>query len=633
WNDRDPRYDRSAPDRHHDDGNTHDLTAVSTIISSVHRQVDRLVEFLGNSSDASQQNASSMRTMAGQGYHQHQHRGHVVEVRKLQQLLSQNPEALECLCSGEFYNTDMEETPADLSQISNFSAEQYHQDVIQRQEELILFVDDLLSVVCLENNSTYEDPSVASLLNSIVIDIAGSILPNLTTSCIHPLNQEQHSRLLRRVFYQIQDVSDEHSYLNARVSSPEFMGDLQVLERLVTLLNEEVSTEQLEAIVDPAEAVPALQLPLELLSHTVSGGTQRDQHNALQQQPYASFPPSLTYSLRVLLNSLLQYLSQMLVREHEKKSCETDQPTPSIREWLLQQGSRTTGDNSMDRMPTPVEQPKVLVTREEEGSPITVPNAKELLVMLDQYGTSLSDVTMSLLQESSTSKSQDDQEYYDDSQRASDVETSLEKIEMQMRMVHLTAEFMFVMDSEQAIASNYIMTGALRSLWTEFATFVLDQMTNGIAYQDNDGLQAAATEILFRLTKTYIGVLFRSEAMPAGQRLTPVATPGLVDDEICSLITTIFCLMQGTNEESWNGEGKEWVAYLLEKHPSKSCLQQTLYAALLALTSCPEENQVQDEAGSNYFTLLGLTGLDDAAECHFDDPWKSYLKDVIFPSV
>jgi hypothetical protein len=54
----------------------------------------------------------------------------------------------------------------------------------------------------------------------------------------------------------------------------------------------------------------------------------------------------------------------------------------------------------------------------------------------------------------------------------------------------------------------------------------------------------------------------------------------------------------------------------------------------VALTSCPEEDQIQEHTDSKYFTIMGLTGLDDADAGVEDveDPWKSYVRDVLFPS-
>jgi hypothetical protein len=617
------------------------------MISSFHHQVGLLLELLGQDNDDSQNTSSLAVVMGGRQYY---HRRHGAELRQclrtIKQILSHEQE-MESLRDGQFCTMDTEK---ELTPESD-------QDALRRREELCLFLDDLLTVACLENQR--EDPSAAALLNSIVVKIASSILPTLNQ--IIPFHKDQISSLLKRVFYLIQDVTEESWYLDHRVSSPESTSCLALLESLVVVLNENITPDLLDEIVDPSEAIPALQLPLELLCRAGTSGNLESSPLTPNDVLSLFLTPSLSYSLRVFLNSLLQHVNHLIVRDHERTSHGT--APPSIREWLQQQRQNKTAEkrsrandghnnSALMEMNKTTHSPGIFnacVTQEDSNVGFTtmgVSSVKELLRMMNQYGESLLDETMRLLQtmDSGNSNAEGDRifesigEDFGQARRPSNPTVhgmkNLEETESVLRMAHLTTDFLFLMDSEQAISISPTIFGALRSLWIEFTTFVLDTVSGGLSFQENDELQAAATEILFRLTKNYVGVLFRRDAVSIGQPSRPVAAASSLGDETLGLITTIFRLMQGSNEELWNQDGKEWVAFLLERHPHKSELKQALYAALVALTSCPEEDQIQEHTDSKYFTIMGLTGLDDADAGveDIEDPWKSYVRDVLFPS-
>ncbi|KAG7366139.1 hypothetical protein IV203_028809 [Nitzschia inconspicua] len=629
---------------------------ISAMISSFHYHIDRISQLLNVSA------ASSESVMTSSS-----HATHAIEIRQccrnIQEIFSRHDELVH-LWNGSYYHSSDGNESTSSQNDGTLQSRNDHQEILRRKDELFVFVDDLVHLACVEiswddlpSSSTGADNS----LYSLIIITVGIILPNITNVC--PLSLDQTSKILKRVLFLMQDIIEEYSYVNGNTTIPKSIQDLKLLESMVNLVTGEVSIDHLQQIIHPSEALQVLKIPLELVCLlTPNTGTS----SSLEVLPFRA---EFLYSVRVLVDFLLQNLSGTIGREHENRSNSPSALKPSVREWIQQGSNNNRGETRLpvgDNGGASLQQSHgmtnyddrtfenlcTLVTPDEmEGYGRTESEKSEvrgggqvstdyLLSLFDQYGASLVDQTLQLLQSPPIGAIGDVESPMEEEgiaaensveQAANTTKLGTEQIESAIQMAHMSADFLLYMDSEQGLASSSDLTSTLRSLWIGLSYFILNHMSGT---EDEDGLKdihIAATEILFRLTKSHVGARLAT------------GTKEIIhnEDDICALATMIFRLMKGPGGAKWKEDGKEWVAFLLEKCGDQISLQKVLYMALFSLTACLEEHEeMNEDSGSTYFSLLGLVGLDaessddneTAGDDFEEDIWRWYMRHVCFPT-
>jgi hypothetical protein len=655
---RDPTIQQQQPERRR---NRNVRLNISAMIESFHNQMNHLSTLLDEA-------ATPESFMSVKHFDRH-----AVEIRQccrtMQEIFSRQIE-LEFIWKGLFHAEESRTEDGRSSTFDEITSGASEQDHIRHREEMYMFVDDLVKLACHEVRWDNTHSRLENTLHSLILTAVSTVLPNATSIC--SLNQVQVSSLLKRVLFLMQDIIEETLDLNNNISNFTHLEDLKLLESLVTFITEEITFEKLQHIIDPSEAIHVLMIPLELIS--LSCSTSAHSSGEKNQFLKGALPlrASLLYALRVLVDFLLQNLKGNIAREHERGSYPPLALTPSIREWLrhhlsggeivnFENGTQTerksipTGDSQDPRVSSTLygfrtfETSNAVNVQDEErhgsqDSKAKLHNdAESLLSLLDQYSTSLLEETMQLLQgcrETPSDAQQGDSELgimkegmssEDKNESVMDLQTlGRGQIESIMQNVHLSTDLLLFVDSEKAIAADLKTSSALGTLWTGMANFIIDNMSDAEDSGNMEELQMEATQIFFRLTKSYVGVLLYSKEVGTMQR----------EDEVTGLATVIFRLVSGPNGKLWNEEGKDWVALLLEKYSDQPNLRRVLYAALLSLATYPDEDPLDEENDSMYSSLLGLAGLDSCHEsdCTTEedlegDPWKLFVRDIFFPAL
>lgn len=654
------------------------LSIISAMISSFHYQVDRVCHLLNALNSSSSPSSSSPESVMTSGSHGGEIR---LCCRNIKDIFSRREE-LEYMWTGRFCGCSSGDITVSLTNKD--------EGFLDRKREVQIFVDDLVRLICIEN--VWDDPTWTSTnglgagnsVHSLALVAVVTMLPRTLDEC--PLSLEQQSKLMRRALLLMQDIVEEYSYVNGHISSPEMLQDLKFLQPLVNLVTSKVSLDRLQRIVQAVEAMAVLKIPLQLAS--ISG----KMHSSIGQ-PSNTIPADLLYELRVFVDILLLNFSGIITREHERQSHSVAGLKPSIREWIRLQGSKAQSErfatssrpgqtsatiyekqnqDSRDRekMDCDLTESQMSLAGDRGGAPI---DTDKLLSLLDGYGQDLLEDTVLKLQgpiggeaaglpammgqagkhvegmgwckEGTMYAEEESRERKEGENGPQTLVTNISKMKPEQivsafQMAHMSADFLLYVNSEKAISTNVVLSGNLRELWISWADFVVHNFSDD-CFDNLAELEGPATELLFRLTKTHVGVqLVSSETKELFRG----------DEELCAVTALIFRLMNSPGGEAWIGDGKDWVAFLLEKCRNETGLREVLRMSLLAVTTTFSiDRAFNDNFQSIYDSLVGLTGLEekvqmsgqgnDVANGNSDaikrsdeeDPWSLYMQDICFP--
>lgn len=500
---------------------------------------------------------------------------------------------------------------------------------------LEMFADDLVQLSSISifddapddgYSNTIGDSSVRELHRSLVV-LAAHRFPVRAT-----LDDDQISQLLSRVLSLIQQESfrinqqchqkisfDQHCGNDSRLrdSCQRPRKDFEPLQSLLTWLNREMTVERLSQGVlrDPDETAMAVQIPLKFLDQMAIKQTAFP--SSVEHPSHEVLPPQVVLSVRILIDLLLGALNSIVVPGH--MDCNTSRNSNtndscgsglcSLREWMSASSRILEHHGSLS------------------GSEVENRNDHlDLLKLLDRYALELVEETLELLrphqrkppprdfqlrdrnlhepaagQNRHSYGNSHDANQHPGAPITNSTQSRKQRVVKVLQHAAMTTNFFSIMEPKHTTVdgntccasgtSALVFVGLSRSFWRALARFVIEEVDHlddnfegSVQHWDNERAEdvedclIAATDVLFRLTKTQVrAILFqdREETSHGGRDSNPkndsqsfrdkttIPPTFCLSEEELSIIATTILRLLGQPDLYWTAETQTWVATLL----------------------------------------------------------------------
>jgi len=479
----------------------------------------------------------------------------------------------------------------------------------------------------IDSNYDMNYSGIREMHRSLIVLAANRFPTNAT------LDDDQISQLLSRVLLLIQQeshsMSQQYTYegtnYHPRVHGVGVQKNFEPLQSLLVWLNQEMTVDRLSegVLLDHNEAATALQIVLECFDEIVSKPTISPSSSIAQ--PHGTLSPQFVLSMRILIDLLLGALNVLAAADNcshtkSQKSLCNDSVTRSssffsLREWMSTSKHQKHHESFdyesllriLDRYALELVEETLEILRPQPKLPPSSSSSGQHRTQLDS-----SEMEESEICGNNSKRHQDNLNTRNvivgPSRRKTNVENSQrERVVKALQYSTTTTNFFSIMEVSAMEINEHktsisttasIFAGLSRSLWRALARFIIDEVdcldknnedtvqycgkyendVKTINDVDAEECQIAATDVLFRLTKTQIQTIIfhgRNKITPINDgddnngngikrfRHEKLSSPHLSQEEFSIIVVTILRLL-GHPNEFWTAETQAWVASLLQ---------------------------------------------------------------------